>query len=545
MNLIFLILLSQFVFIHGFGPVSSSKDSNPNSLNVEAGTSHDPLIPLRRLKMEIMSENDELLLGYVNLKLTKRSLANENLPIWILKGVVDSNNLENKYTSDLVQNNKVMWKLGKFSIYQQPETSSALVYFHKRRQFDGMIGYEILIRRLPIEVINSEGETRRQIGKHGVYRQPNYQGHTNTRSYLPDQNAAGVNYQFYKKTYQGRLYDGYPEVLVIISWDVAKDWTKFITNKSNFYTTIVSEVITLFNGVDMLYSKLKETKIQINIAGIIIGTEKESFAFLEECYQVLTEAPKPIVKKLNAICINANIISYLKARQNKISRDSYDAVVFLTREKLFYIKSDDPLNHKNENFMSLQGLALYNRKLAEYKKRNVDVILPATITDDGYFQNYPTIAHELGHLMSVLHDNPPYFTDDGECCGYLLKTFSDTCNKCLSWSETSEKSFNFFYRSPNCCSFINEPRSLLPPRRHPMLTADQQCQCYGYEKALRFREFSENFCSTNLECIGSYGEVQLAAIPMDGTPHGLDDKVCWDEMSQVTQIFKSILVINV
>lgn len=38
------------------------------------------------------------------------------------------------------------------------------------------------------------------------------------------------------------------------------------------YGKIVSYVITLFNGVDMLYSKLRNTKIQINIAGIIIGT---------------------------------------------------------------------------------------------------------------------------------------------------------------------------------------------------------------------------------------------------------------------------------
>lgn len=39
---------------------------------------------------------------------------------------------------------------------------------------------------------------------------------------------SGVNSQHHKQTYQGRLYDGYPEVLVVVSWDVAEDWTKLM-----------------------------------------------------------------------------------------------------------------------------------------------------------------------------------------------------------------------------------------------------------------------------------------------------------------------------
>lgn len=54
-----------------------------------------------------MSENDDSIVANVNLKLTERSLANENLPIWILKGVIDSNNLWDTDGSDLVRNNEV------------------------------------------------------------------------------------------------------------------------------------------------------------------------------------------------------------------------------------------------------------------------------------------------------------------------------------------------------------------------------------------------------------------------------------------------------
>lgn len=39
----------------------------------------------------------------------------------------------------------------------------------------------------------------------------------------------------------------------------------------DLYDTVVSYVITLFNEVDMLFSKLQKTDIKINIAGIVIG----------------------------------------------------------------------------------------------------------------------------------------------------------------------------------------------------------------------------------------------------------------------------------
>lgn len=59
--------------------------------------------------------------------------------------------------------------------------------------------------------------------------------------------------------------------------------------------------------------------------------EKESFAFLEECCHEAINKRKVIVQRMDALCTIEKIISYLKARQYKISRDSYDVFVFLTR----------------------------------------------------------------------------------------------------------------------------------------------------------------------------------------------------------------------
>ncbi|KAK0070899.1 hypothetical protein PV326_001946, partial [Microctonus aethiopoides] len=109
------------------------------------------------------------------------------------------------------------------------------------------------------------------------------------------------------------------------------------------------------------------------------------------------------------------------------------------------MKNGGEFNHKSEHYAAVGGLAQFMDNLYEYKIKNKAIISPATITDKGYYHNYPTIAHELGHLMSLLHDDLPFFTDDGECCGHLLKTFAEYCNGCLSWSETSETTFNSFY----------------------------------------------------------------------------------------------------
>lgn len=42
-------------------------------------------------------------------------------------------------------------------------------------------------------------------------------------------------------------------------------------NSHDDYTPLISYLLTLFNSVDMLFSKLNKLKININIAGIIIG----------------------------------------------------------------------------------------------------------------------------------------------------------------------------------------------------------------------------------------------------------------------------------
>ncbi|KAK0075188.1 hypothetical protein PV325_007072, partial [Microctonus aethiopoides] len=163
---------------------------------------HSPLL-LPFVKIGIMRNG--IAVSHVNLKLKQTFLANENLPIWILRGLVDKNFLgdnedghelnrdfevcrnrlelyeRNEKNSISVYNIKlfdqVMKQLGEFTIYQEPESSSAAVYFHKRREFDGMIGYKYLIQKLPVEAIHFTDEKLIQLDELGIHYRPKYKKH--------------------------------------------------------------------------------------------------------------------------------------------------------------------------------------------------------------------------------------------------------------------------------------------------------------------------------------------------------------------------------
>ncbi|KAK0070915.1 hypothetical protein PV326_001931, partial [Microctonus aethiopoides] len=69
----------------------------------------------------------------------------------------------------------------------------------------------------------------------------------------------------------------------------------------------------------------------------------------------------------------------------------------------------------------------------------------ATIQDKGQFKSFGSVAHEIGHLMTLYHDNSSPLTEDGECCGYIMKPGPVRCAECLSWSPASEETLRLFF----------------------------------------------------------------------------------------------------
>ncbi|KAK0086200.1 hypothetical protein PV326_005641 [Microctonus aethiopoides] len=475
----------------------------------------------------------------VNLKLTRRALANEHLPVWIANGVIDENNFLDKNSNNLQRNYEVMKHVGKFSLYHQPETSSSAVYFHKRREFDGIIDHRVIIRGLPVKFINPDGITYLKLDKDGIYQNQAFLNHVAEDSKVtPVGNLKEIQAETFEngvndknndfRTFENRIFDGYPEILVVVDWNTVQDWTnRLIKNQLDLYGKIVSYIITLFNGVDMLYSKLRNTKIQINIAGIIIESAKNTFLFLNECYLDVTENNKPAGRRLDAACAIEKFEMYLKASENTIQSGSYDCILFITSNEL--IRMDGTNGKHDKRYISIKGLAgRYENLYKEYIKKGEDVKSVATIQDNGQFESMANVAHEIGHTMTALHDTPLYYTSDGKCCGYIMKPEATWCMRCLGWSPSTEETFKLFFSSPNCCALINKPRSLLPQGPYEMLTPDEQCQCYGYMSAAKFGRAFYNFCKSRLKCESRFWKLHITGIPMDGTPCD-DNKVCWDK----------------
>ncbi|KAK0073173.1 hypothetical protein PV325_010172, partial [Microctonus aethiopoides] len=232
---------------------------------------HHESRPLSHVKINIKKHDLSKSPKQVNLKLTTRALANENLPVWIVNGVIDANNLRDENFNALQRNYEVC---------------------------------KLLINRKSY----SEG---------------------------PDSGVNKPNLRTYKK----RVFDGYPEILVVVDWSTAQNWnSNMISNLErsrsqhrklkglDLYSSIVSYVITLFNGVDMLYSKLKKTKIQINIAGIVIGSAEDTFTFLNECFI----KPPDAEKSMDPVCAFKQFKLFFESNERTIPTGSYDFIVYLT-----------------------------------------------------------------------------------------------------------------------------------------------------------------------------------------------------------------------
>ncbi|KAK0072293.1 hypothetical protein PV326_000205, partial [Microctonus aethiopoides] len=170
-------------------------------------------LPFSHVKINIKKNDLSKSPKQVDLKLTRRSLANENLPVWIVNGVITQYNLRKKNFKPLERN------------YEQPETSSAVVYFHKRRAFDGMIDKRVIIRGLSEMFINPDGIINLELDSYGVYIHPNVKKHTLKELEIPPGPDSGVNKDNKRlRTYGKRIFDGYPEILVVVDWRTAQDW---------------------------------------------------------------------------------------------------------------------------------------------------------------------------------------------------------------------------------------------------------------------------------------------------------------------------------
>ncbi|KAK0073292.1 hypothetical protein PV325_009965, partial [Microctonus aethiopoides] len=196
---------------------STSDDSSNRKLDEES--------TLSNIKITLVSSPDRN--EYLNLKQTDGMLANVHLPVWTTTRNVDKKSKSNRSSPKLTRKLNVMKQLGKFTMYQDPKTNSAAVYFHQRRQFDGIIDYRYVIQGLSVDRIHPNSKTKISLGEHGVISRSRSIAHPRQMS-ISNNDGVQMNKQDYemRNTYGNRLYNGYPEILVIISYDFAQKFSK-------------------------------------------------------------------------------------------------------------------------------------------------------------------------------------------------------------------------------------------------------------------------------------------------------------------------------
>nr|BAL70303.1 hypothetical protein [Meteorus pulchricornis] len=102
---------------------------------------------------------------------------------------------------------------------------------------------------------------------------------------------------------------------------------------------------------------------------------------------------------------------------------------------------------------------------------------------------------------------------------------------CLKWSPQAYAEFEeYFSKQQARCNLLNYPRSLDVPKPKKVHSAAAQCECYGFQPAMKQDEsIPEDECGLPIICkIRNSEDFVQATLPMDGTPCGLT-KVCWEK----------------
>ncbi|KAK0162411.1 hypothetical protein PV327_006191 [Microctonus hyperodae] len=197
--------------------------------------------------------------------------------------------------------------VGKFTLYHDYYTKSAVVYFHKRQELDGIINIKYKIQGLPITTLNNEyviGESKYfEFLKKKVFRLK--QG----------SNPCSTGIESFNCNYRQKIY---PELLVAISHDMFQAIEK--TSNHPRAVKTISHVLIVYNIVDMMYRYVKSADISLNIAGIVIeGTENE-WGFMKKSHSYI-----------ESNTINDDIDEYFRNREKYFPRHSYDYIAYNTK----------------------------------------------------------------------------------------------------------------------------------------------------------------------------------------------------------------------
>ncbi|XP_011305153.1 venom metalloproteinase 3-like isoform X2 [Fopius arisanus] len=417
---------------------------------------------------------------------------------------------------------------GIYHAYQDESNNAAIIArkgTNNSYKFDGTFGQNFAIRSLPERVINEiinnnksqhqkYNENYPQIDHHVIIKMKdvkkvliNLDKHSSNNSF-----PTGDEQKSLRKYDKLKMHSNvvYPEILTVIDYDTFKSFQSDVLELLVYLTAF-------WNGVDLRYKSLRDPKVHLNIATIIIGLDRNATPYLNN-YRVNES-------KINIDSLQA--MGHYFYAEERIDKNSYDIVIAVTRSTVCEHLKDN----KNSSCVSLRGISQVGSACVrnEVKKAVESVGL---IHDQG-FNGIATAAHELAHILGVPHDgspSPPYIGGPGATrCnwqdGYLMSSQRFGSNA-FKWSDCSLECFKFFLKQPGAKCLYNKPKFDADfPRILPgsLLSLDQQCYEAG---ALEACHHDERACQLLYCTMPERRDQCFATAPAaEGSKCG-DDKIC-------------------
>ncbi|XP_076231328.1 A disintegrin and metalloproteinase with thrombospondin motifs like [Calliopsis andreniformis] len=262
----------------------------------------------------------------------------------------------------------------------------------------------------------------------------------------------------------------YPEVLVVVDYYLYSMLGKRIDQATRY-------IIAFWNGVDLRYRELKNPKIRLNIAGIIIAMDEGAVPYIEN-----SRVDSNLVDADHAL---RGMGSYFY-REKRFPWKMYDMALTTTNFNngiAFFrlnlcIKIDPHLcDPSTMGYAYVAGACNRNRttKLSE---------AVGLTEDDGGFSGIIPVAHELGHLLGAYHDGNP--KEAGHCSahdGFIMTSTLILSKHEFEWSNCTINTFHKFLSEDRAKCLYDEPprstavRNLLPGK---LMSVDEQCEkVYG------------------------------------------------------------------
>ncbi|XP_063975173.1 A disintegrin and metalloproteinase with thrombospondin motifs like [Diachasmimorpha longicaudata] len=367
----------------------------------------------------------------LNLTLTDGILIDSETPVFRAKRKNSNRKIE--YTPS----HEVMRRIGNFDLYQDYANKAAVVVFHKGNITMGWVQQQRLeeltyTQTNPDVVIHNRNKSFPFRTKQSSSRYPSTVWSIGLR---PPQ--TGRSQSPYVRTIPDVVY---PEILIQIDVDDAR----------KDEDTAVRQMIAYWNGVDMLFSKLENPRIKMNIAGLIIPMDNYTTPWFSDNEHR-----------------NENNMTYI---QSGDALESLGIHFSTLRQQFPDYKYDLMFSFVSSRFDSQRsrlGISFVNVSCA-YRERRIALI--------STLHSYTIAAHELGHAFSCAHDN----RNSGSG---IMKGLYNNWNQ-QEWSNFSQSQMKDYFSTARSECFDNCPSTMkncLPPLSlHCVVSARFICHMAGY-----------------------------------------------------------------